>query len=355
MARGHANVEEGDGSGTMHNNRRAILMSVGRALYIAVLCPFAAAGANDQGLFHTTNQNPFIQIYTLPSPAPTPAPRVRAWAFSVAADVASNSILEENTALERVVLDGETYRTTLSIAYSLSERLTAELTLPFVAHSGGFMDALIEDWHDLWGLSNDRRDDFVRNSLDFSYAEAGEDRFALRDRDRGLGDLRLSAEWRLRDAAKAQRSLAVRGGLKLPTGSADALTGSGGTDVSLQFLSTDNATFSAWNVTLAWMIGGLWLGEGDVLDDMRRDTVAIGSVGLSRPVWRNLIARLQLDGHSAFYDSRLAPIGSGGLQVTFGGSIELARGGRIDIAMMQNLATDAIPDLGLHLGWREAF
>jgi hypothetical protein len=339
----------------MHNNGRAILMSISRALYIAALCPFATTGADDRGLFGTTNQNPFVQIYTLPSPASPTALPARDWAFSVAADVASNSILEENAAPERVVLDGETYRTTLSIAYGLSERLTAELTLPFAAHSGGFMDSFIEDWHDLWGLSNDRRDDFDRNLLDFSYSEAGEDRFALRDRDRGLGDIRLSAVWRLRDAAETERSLAVRGGLKLPTGSADALTGSGGTDVSLQLLSTDHATFSAWNVTLAWMIGGLWLGEGDVLEDMRRDAVAIGSVGLSRPVWRKLTARLQLDGHSAFYDSRLAPLGSGGLQLTFGGSIELARGGRIDIAMMQNLTTDAIPDLGLHLGWREPF
>ena len=330
-------------------------MSVGRALYIVALCPFAAAGADDRGLFRTTNQNPFIQIYTLPSPAPSPAPPPRSWAFSVGADITSNSILEENAGLDRVVLDGETYRTSLSIAYGVSERLAVELTLPYVAHSGGFMDSFVEDWHDLWGLSNDRRDDFDRNSLDFSYAEAGQDQFALRDRDRGLGDIRLGAEWRLRAAGAAQRSLAVRGGLKLPTGSVDALTGSGGTDVSLQLLSIDNATFSPWNVTLAWMIGGLWLGEGDVLDDLRRDAVAIGSVGVSRPVWRNLTARLQLDGHSAFYDSRLAPIGSGGLQLTFGGSIELARGGRIDIAMVQNLTTDAIPDLGLHLGWREAF
>ena len=339
----------------MHNNGRAILMSIIRALYIVALCPFATTGADDRGLFGTTNQNPFVQIYTLPSPAAPTALPARDWAFSVAADVASNSILEETAALERVVLDGETYRTTLSIAYGLSERLTAELTVPFVAHSGGFMDSFIEDWHDLWGLSNDRRDDFDRDLLDFSYAAAGEDQFALRDRDRDLGDIRLSAVWRLRDPAADERSLAVRGGLKLPTGSADALTGSGGTDVSLQLLSTDNATFSAWNVTLAWMIGGLWLGEGDVLEDMRRDAVAIGSVGLSRPLWRNLTLRLQLDGHSAFYDSRLAPIGSGGLQLTFGGSIELARGGRIDIAMMQNLSTDAIPDLGLHLAWREAF
>jgi hypothetical protein len=339
----------------MHNNRRANLVLVGRALYIAVLCSFAAADADDRGLFGTTNQNPFVQIHSAPSPAPSPAPAPGNWVVSVTADLASNSIVEEHAALDRVVLDGETYRTTLSISYGLSERFTAELTLPFVAHSGGFMDSFIEDWHDLWGLSNNRRDDFDRDSLDFSYAEAGQDRFALRDRDRGLGDLRLSTEWRLRDAAGDQRSLAIRGGLKLPTGSADALTGSGSTDVSLQLLSTDNAIFYAWDVTLAWMIGGLWLGDGDVLEDLRRDAVAIGSIGLSRPVWRNLTARLQIDGHSAFYDSRLAAIGSGGLQLTFGGSIELARGGRIDIAMMQNLNTDAIPDLGLHLAWREAF
>jgi hypothetical protein len=123
----------------------------------------------------------------------------------------------------------------------------------------------------------------------------------------------------------------------------------------LQLLSTDDQTLSAWGLTLAWMAGGLWLGDGDVLDSIRREAVAIGAVGVSRPLWRKLSARVQLDGHTAFYDSKLEGLGSGSIQLTVGGSLELKHSGRLDFAMKQNLFTDATPDFGLHLAWRNAF
>jgi hypothetical protein len=72
-------------------------------------------------------------------------------------------------------------------------------------------------------------------------------------------------------------------------------------------------------------------------------------------VWRRLSARIQLDWHSSFYDSPLEPLGSAGTQLTFGGSIDLARGGRIDVALVEGLFTDTTPDVSLHLGWRSGF
>jgi hypothetical protein len=41
--------------------------------------------------------------------------------------------------------------------------------------------------------------------------------------------------------------------------------------------------------------------------------------------------------------------------LAFGGTVELARAGRIDIAMIENLSTDTTPDVTLHLGWRRHF
>jgi hypothetical protein len=103
------------------------------------------------------------------------------------------------------------------------------------------------------------------------------------------------------------------------------------------------------------MLGGLWLGEAEVLDELRRDVVAVGSIGVSRPLWGSLTARVQLDGHTAFYDSDLRPLGSNSVQVTFGGSIAFPRAGRIDIALVENLFTDTTPDVSLHIGWRGGF
>jgi hypothetical protein len=327
------------------------------AFYIAAICalPSAAAASNDHALFSTTDQNPFIQIYSLPSPAADPAPVKGGWTWNSRFDLASNSISEDAPNGEQIILDGETYRTTIALSYGLSERLTAAISIPLIAHSGGFLDGFVRDWHRLFGLSNERRNRFENHQLDFSYTGVGDERLVLQDRDRGLGDIRLSADWRLRHGEPGGRSLVLRPGLKLPTGTSGALRGSGSTDLSLQLLSDDQQTLAPWKMTVSWMLGGLWLGEGDVLDGLRRDLVAIGSIGVSRPVWQKLTARVQLDGHTAFYDSALQPLGASAVQITFGGSIDLAGAGRLDLAMVENLFTDTTPDFGLHLAWRGRF
>lgn len=325
--------------------------------YIAMLAtlPAGELAAHDQALFATTNLNPFMQLYSLPSPADRGAPAPGRWTWQLALDINNNAIADEAPSGERIVLDGETYRTRISLHYGVSERLSATIVAPLVAHSGGFMDGFIQEWHALFGMSNARRRVFDDQALNFVYSANGEERFALTDRSRGLGDVRLGTDWRLRATPVEAAGLLLRFGLKLPTGSSRRLHGSGSTDLSLQLLSTDTQLLSAWDITLAWMIGGLWLGNGEVLEALRRDAVAIGSLGISRPLWRNLSARIQLDGHSALYDSDLRALGSSAIQLTFGGSLELAPASHFDFAMIQNLRSDSTPDFGLHLSWQGAF
>lgn len=324
-------------------------------LYIAAVLPFSAVHGSpaDDSLFSTTDENPLIQLYSLPSPALYAAPGAGGWGWRFDLDIANSSIEEELPSGERIVFDGETYRSSLTLSRGLSDRISAGLTIPFVAHSGGFLDSLVRDWHDLFGLSNSRRNQFEDDSLDYHYEDGAGEEIRIVERSRGVGDVRLALERRL-GAAASPRRLALRAGLKLPTGSSDNLHGSGSTDASLQLLATDNATLAAWDTTLAWMVGGLWLGDGDVLDGLRRDVVAIGSVGVSRPMWRGLTLRLQLDGHSSFYDTRLEPLGAASVQITFGGSIAVGRAGRVDLAMIENLFTDTTPDLVFHVAWRGA-
>lgn len=327
----------------------------GSYLLLLALAPAQPALPSDAALFDTTNGNPFIAIYSLPSPAETPRIRPGATSLQLGFDLSNSSRLEQNPAGERLTLDGETYRVTALLYHRLSPRWSLGVALPLLRHSGGFLDGFIRSWHELFGLSNNRRDVFDDDQLDFSYSAPNDESFLLRRGDWGLGDARLLADWELRSHAGQGRSLLLRGGLKLPSGSSSRLRGSGGTDLSLQLLSTDGETLSAWGMTLAWMVGGLWLGDSDVLDGIRRDAVAIGAVGVSRPLWRNLSGRVQLDGHTAFYDSGLNALGSGSIQLSVGASIALKHAGRLDFAMKQNLFTDATPDFGIHLGWRNVF
>ena len=312
------------------------------------------ASAAESVLFDVHNQHPLVALHAPPAPGERAPLRPGEWRWDLGLRLNNNSIQEGETTAERIVLDGETYRTSFTFSRGLRPGLAVAATVPLVAHSSGFMDGFIISWHDLWGLSNERREDFENNQLDFSYVQDGAEQVALRKSAHGLGDVRLDLDWHLREAGLDGRSLVLRGGVKLPTGSSDRLLGSGGTDLSLQLLSSDYRSLEAWNVSLAWSLGALWLGESDVLDTIREDLVGIASAGFRWRVTPRFEAGMQLDMHTAMYDSALRTLGRGGVQLTTGFGVHLRGGSLVELAMLQNLRTDTTPDFGLYLGWRSA-
>ncbi|NHA14708.1 DUF3187 family protein [Thioalkalivibrio sp. XN279] len=325
------------------------------ALYLLALLLTPSGPALAQAvLFDVHNQHPLVQLHAPPAPGERAPVAPGQWRWDLGLRLNNNSIQDGDAEAERIVLDGETYRSAFTVSRGLRPGLAVAATVPLVAHSSGFMDGFITDWHDLWGLSNERRNAFENNQLDFSYLQDGAAQVALRESARGLGDVRLDLDWHVRPAGQDQRSLVLRGGVKLPTGSSDRLLGSGGTDLSLQVLSSDHRSFAAWNVSLAWSLGALWLGESEVLDSMREDFVGIASAGLRWRMNPRFEAGMQVDLHTAVYDSELRALGAGGIQLTTGVGLRLRDSSLVELAMLQNLRTDTIPDFGLYLGWRSA-
>lgn len=325
----------------------------GASLYLAalpLLC-YPAASPAAGPFFATTSQNPFIQVYSLPNPSIVSRPSERCWSWQLSLDMANHAILDTHPAGERMALDGESYRGQLSVARSLGAGYSIGLELPFVGHSGGMFDGLLRTWHDTWGMSNARRDNFEDYGLEYSYERDGIELVSMRQRGKGPGDARIFAEWQLprQPRGNSGRELALRGGIKLPTGSETNLRGSGSTDLSLQVIGRD--TLARWQLDFGWMAGVLRLGATDLLPENRRDTVAIASAGVRRPVWSRISAIAQLDAHSAFYDSRLRSLGAAGVQLSVGGRIDTRGGHRFDFAVVENLRTDTTPDFGIHLAW----
>src|SRR5690606_33387262 len=95
----------------------------------------------------------------------------------------------------------------------------------------GFLDGLVEEWHEALGMPQSGRDALPRDRLRFFYARGSRALVDLRDATGGVGDVRLLAAWPLVQRERLATSL--RASLKLPTGDAGRLLGSGAADLAL--------------------------------------------------------------------------------------------------------------------------
>lgn len=298
---------------------------------------------------YVANQNPFVQVYGLPKAEPgtiTPKGRLEAGFLYF---VSNNAISADVSNGESIVWDGETAQYNLKFRYGLAERLELGLDIPYIQHSGGWLDSIIRNYHDLAGFPNDRQEQFEKDQIDYEVADNGTIRYALKEQASGLGDVRVSAAVPLLDpTVRAKRHLAIRSILKLPTGEADELLGSGGTDVSLGLAYTDYRLLSGINTVLSAYGGGIFIGESDVLSEKQNRFAGYGGVSLDWFVLHYLELKLQLDFHSAFYDSELKQLGTS-IQLLAGGTAHLPGELMLDLGISEQLVTDATPDVGLYL------
>ncbi len=118
------------------------------------------------------------------------------FAWSVSSITASHAASARQDA-ERLVFDGETTRVELRVRFAPSERLEVGLELPYVWHSRGSLDTLIDTWHDVFDLPGGNRRIRERNRLEYRYEDANGVPLDFTSSSRGIGDVRLSAGWRL--------------------------------------------------------------------------------------------------------------------------------------------------------------
>ncbi len=293
--------------------------------------------------FQVRNQNPLVQIYGLPAATGTLPPAGSSEAL-LTADCASH-FTESSAGGEEILLDGETYRFSLLLRHGIGENLAIGLELPYVLHSDGFLDSFIIDWHDTFDLPQGGRDEAPRKRLLFTYADEKGERLRLDEPADGLGDLRLNGGWRL--LQREESALALHAALKLPTGDSDRLLGSGSTDLAL-WLAGDHATGKTFAVYAA--TGALFLTDGDILPDRQRNLVGFATLGGGWRPWSGIIFKLQLDGHTAFFNSDL-PEMSESLLLTLGGTLDWGNTS-LDIGVGEDLVVDSAPDVVFHLALR---
>lgn len=276
------------------------------------------------------NRSPLTQLYGLSG-----FRGARATHWEARFDVsAANSFTAGRAEDEFVRLDGETAVFSYQLRGGFAGKYEAGAELPWVVHSGGRFDGLIDEFHSLFGFPDGGRPSVARGEIDYQIQAGTDPALSLTDKTSDLGDARFWLGYEL--LATPQQALNVRAQLKLPTGTAGNLSGSGAIDIALNVDYLRNL----WRPGLVLSLGAgiVHLGRGDLLPERQRSTAWSGHFGLSGRVSPYITLVGQLDAHAAPFSARTSQLGGTVLQGTLGGRVHVTPRLDFQFAVVEDLA-----------------
>ena len=302
------------------------------------------------GPLHDPDNGALSGMFTLPdsTEAAVLVPQGR-FSMSATAIVSSHST-DENFFDERMVLDGETTRVEIGLRYGLTERLEIGLRLPYVWHETGTFDSLIEDFHTAFGLPQGKRINREKDLLEFSYADASGEIFNYRTRSNGVGDMRLIGGYQL--GRNPNHRLALRFGLKLPTGDTENFHGSGGTDASLGIAGDMPELFGNSRLSAYYRAHVNYIGEPDLLANRYEEIVWQVSTGFGYQLSRSFEFRAQGVARTANYDSRIEILGQNSVWVMFGANMRVSDNYSLSFAIAEDIKVRSAPDVSFQIALR---
>ena len=297
--------------------------------------------------FAIKNLNPFIGIYGISAMQTPTALAPNRSSFSVILDAASH-FTDARSQSEFLRLDGETYRLAVRFDHGMDNQWELGTEIPLLSHRGGVLDGFINNWHDAFGLPTLGRDRVADNQLQFVYIRDDREQVNIQSSTTGLGDILLFAGKTIKLTEKVD--LTVRGQLKLPTGDADRLMGSGSTDFSLSASITRK-----WGTWLgSARLGGSYLGTGDILPQLQRNWAGFGTAYVGWQPFRALAFKLQLDAQTSIYQgSDIDQLTEPAFQLSIGGSAKVNRSTFLDFGVTEDeINPDVSSDVSFQLRLR---
>ena len=305
---------------------------------VLMLAPLATRAGEDP--LYAKNLSPLVGLLGLPSQRAADTVAGGANTFALHSSIASHYVAD-GEGLENLNFDGETVRLALEWRYGLADDWELMLEVPWLDHSGGQLDSLIDNWHDFWGMSDGGRSQVPRDILEYRYStpEAG---FLLEDDASGLGDISLSLNHVFYRDDNSAASLAL--GYKFATGDEDDFLGSGSDDwFTAARFSGDHLA----DLPLTWhgQIGYLRAGDADVLAARQEQNLWFLGVGVDWQVAQRWSLLAQLDAHAAPVDSAIAALGDDAVWLTVGARWRFARQWALDFSVIEDVRVETAPDV----------
>lgn len=284
---------------------------------------------------------------TLPATSPDVLPRGR-WLLRLHLDTGNDFGFSRAGAgdspdlVKGYMVDGERRTVEAQARRGLGHGLDAGIRVPVRWRGGGWLDGLIEWWHDLLDFPNNNRDLFEQDQ----YRVVGRDTDGAfvewPDEGWGLGNVELDARWEfLRPARRSGWRAAVVGRVGLPTGTGPYETD--GVDLGLQVVA---ARQLGRRFDLYGGLGGTWFSEDTIQGVEYEPWRAHGFLALEWRAASFLSLLVQTDAASRLVANLVDyPATQWYLQV--GAKADLGGGWRVTAGMTQGLVdTESTVDVG---------
>jgi hypothetical protein len=289
--------------------------------------------------FPTRDQNPLLAGFGLPHAMPSRIAAADEWQFAADFNWGSSAILQTNPR-EALVVDAETRELRATVGRGLGERFALQLQVPYRTIGAGSLDGFIDDWHGWFSLPEGDRPRLSDDQYRIGYRRDGVTTLNINSSSSGLADICADVGYQI--AADATSSLAAWLSVKLPTGDADKLAGSGATDVSL-VIAGERQLATRWSGF--GQLGASYLGAGALLPDQQRSVVWSGMAGIGFDISRSIELKAQIDAHSAAFDATSLEFLGDTALLTVGGSYRLAAGWQLDLGVSEDIVVEGSPDV----------
>jgi hypothetical protein len=303
------------------------------------LWAFAAAAQLAEPV-HVRNLNPLVSIFGLPAWDTVPI----GTRFGATAEVANHYrfSLQGN---ERLMLDGETIRTTFAFTHGFASGWSLGVEFPYYKISGGVLDDVIDGWHSAFGMPDGGRNARPEGEFLYAFGEPQALSYNLTEPQTGVGDTQL----KFARLIGGEQGFVVQATIKLPTGDEDMLAGSGSSDWSLTLLRTRPLLARKRAAGYYWGVGVLRVGDPEVVDFAAETWVPTAILGGSWQVLPEFGLKGQIDVHGAFYESQLEELGETAVQATLSAWRRMGKRGQIEFAVVEDLNVSTAPDVVLQV------
>ncbi|XOV84523.1 MAG: DUF3187 family protein [bacterium] len=306
---------------------------------------FSAVAESVQTFMHgplrVRNLSPVVQLYGMPRAT---GARTLTDTLELSVNIeAANNFQSERRDQTFVFFDGESVLSSLRVRGGLGERWEWGVELPYMAHTGGAFDGVVDEFHELFGLPDGNRSLAPRGRLGYLVSAHGVVYADFSDSVTSYGDLRGFVGLQLMD--RPGQALALRSQIKFPTGKVEDLSGSEGMDVSVWGEYEIDLISALLDVRLTLAGGVSYLGQGELLPEAQVSWLGFGHVGLQIPLHPRIEFLAQLDAHTDVIESGNPLIADGGVLGTIGGRFGLTDRLWLDLAIIEDLQNESASDV----------